>query len=370
MPVGGTTGQVLSKTSETDYDTTWTTPNLDFLDDVAVSEPQWGQVLYYNGDTQSWVNDWVGPPDKVQWNGYNPSTTDPIPAVSAVYVTDISDGQAQLALASNANETGKKTAGVTFNEIAPESGAGFCLSGTMFGVPTSDWVAGDVLWLGVGGEIVNTRPTSVTSLVRIGVVLRADPFPDQEGAILVNIEVVEPGEPGPEGPPGSGASSLDELTDVAVTSPQWNQVLVYNGETNSFQNQRWQPDGVNIWCYNTSESETIPANSVVYAIGGMSEYGDVAVAVASNNDTTGQLAIGLTQAEMAPNGGYSSINLSGVMGGWDTSAYAPGDTLWLGIDGALTTTKPTSVTSLVRVGTVLTSSETDGNILVSLQVAL
>ena len=53
---GGTVGQVLSKIDSTDYNTQWTTNNLDNLSDVAVSTPLDKQLLIYDNATSLWVN--------------------------------------------------------------------------------------------------------------------------------------------------------------------------------------------------------------------------------------------------------------------------------------------------------------------------
>lgn len=60
IPAGGTTGQVLAKNSNTDYDTEWITggggaSDLDDLTDVTITSPTSGQVLKYDGTV--WKND-------------------------------------------------------------------------------------------------------------------------------------------------------------------------------------------------------------------------------------------------------------------------------------------------------------------------
>lgn len=60
LPRGGSTGQVLKKASDTDYDLEWGTGGggasaLDDLTDVTLTAPSTGQVLKYNGS--AWIND-------------------------------------------------------------------------------------------------------------------------------------------------------------------------------------------------------------------------------------------------------------------------------------------------------------------------
>ena len=61
IPVGGTTGQVLAKTSATDYAVGWTTvaTSLASLTDAIITSPTSGQYLTYNGT--EWVNTTVTP---------------------------------------------------------------------------------------------------------------------------------------------------------------------------------------------------------------------------------------------------------------------------------------------------------------------
>lgn len=61
VPTGGTTGQVMTKSSDTDYDTEWTTPSggastLAELTDTNISNPSNNQFLRYNRSTGKWVN--------------------------------------------------------------------------------------------------------------------------------------------------------------------------------------------------------------------------------------------------------------------------------------------------------------------------
>ena len=173
------------------------------LHNVAISDPQWGQILQYDGDQQLWLNQYLSV-DQLTSGGFNPSTTTAIPAMSVVY-TEFVEGQANLYVASNDDTTGDRSIAVTFNEIGTESGGGICYVGPMYGIDTFDWAVGDTLWLGVDGEIVNVKPTGVTSLVRIGTVLsvETDP-PSGDGRIFINPQVVDttPGPTGPAGPTG------------------------------------------------------------------------------------------------------------------------------------------------------------------------
>jgi hypothetical protein len=53
VAAGGTTGQVLIKSSNTNYETSWSTNSLNNLSNVSLSSPSSGDILEYNGT--NWV---------------------------------------------------------------------------------------------------------------------------------------------------------------------------------------------------------------------------------------------------------------------------------------------------------------------------
>ena len=56
VPTGGTTGQVLTKTSATDYATAFSTLNTSYLSDVVITSAANGQILQYDNATSKWKN--------------------------------------------------------------------------------------------------------------------------------------------------------------------------------------------------------------------------------------------------------------------------------------------------------------------------
>ena len=61
LPEGGTSGQVLAKQSDDDYDADWIdaggiTGDLSGLSDVDINNPTDGQSLVYDAETEKWVN--------------------------------------------------------------------------------------------------------------------------------------------------------------------------------------------------------------------------------------------------------------------------------------------------------------------------
>jgi hypothetical protein len=466
VPAGGTFGQVIVKVSnDIDYATAWVDPSvgalsdttltnpvtgdvltydsvteqwvnqpvagggastLDELTDVAVDTPQWGQTIKWDGDIEQWVNSYADPARQVVNDGFNPSTTDTIPPATVVY---ISGGDPQdpymppyIAPASNADATGMEAIGITPGPVFPQNGTNVVLAGHVFGVDTSAFNAGDELWLGVNGALTATKPTGVTSIVRVGFVVAADEF---DGQILVDIDAA--GEQGPQGEPGPGVPAggtpgqvlikwiggdydtvwsspvIDNLADVAVTTPSDGQVLTYDSATSQWVNETpsagsagaldaltdvtiASPQGGQVIKYNSGTSQWVngyadAANQMGIFVGNATANqipylravyisGDVGfstlVELASNDSANGERAIGVTNGAINSGAGGQVIT-QGYIYNVNTGSWASGDTLWLDTSGQLTNVKPTGVTSLVRIGFV-TIAGASGQIYVSVQV--
>jgi len=56
VPAGGTSGQVLTKTSATDYATSFSTLNTSYLSDIVITTAANGQILQYDSATSAWKN--------------------------------------------------------------------------------------------------------------------------------------------------------------------------------------------------------------------------------------------------------------------------------------------------------------------------
>jgi hypothetical protein len=110
---------------------------------------------------------------------------------------------------------------------------------------------------------------------------------------------------------------------------------------------------------------TIPIGTVVYINGASGNFPTIARADASGDSTSAQ-TIGLTQAAIN-NNSNGVIVLIGDVTGLDTSAYTGGTQLYLGANGAWTSTKPYAPTHLVYVGIVVKSHPSTGVISVKIQ---
>jgi hypothetical protein len=74
VPEGGTTGQVLAKSSNDDYDTEWANNTLANLDDVDVPSPSTGHVLTYNAVFGKWLPQGISIPVSL-YNSIDRATT-------------------------------------------------------------------------------------------------------------------------------------------------------------------------------------------------------------------------------------------------------------------------------------------------------
>ncbi|CAB4154382.1 hypothetical protein UFOVP629_113 [uncultured Caudovirales phage] len=145
---------------------------------------------------------------------------------------------------------------------------------------------------------------------------------------------------------GGGASTLDDLTDVVITTPEEFQGLLYNGAS-------WVNSYTPVSTYvRNAEATTLTIGTCVYLFGATGDHASVKRAD-NNSDTTSSKTIGVVGASItASNNG--PIVTRGYVDGIDLSTgYTAGDVLWLGEAGAFTTTKPTAPDHLVFIGVVV-----------------
>ena len=146
--------------------------------------------------------------------------------------------------------------------------------------------------------------------------------------------------------PGSGSLALDDLSDVVITSPEEFQGLSYNGTS-------WVNSHQPLVSYvRNAEATTLTTGTCVYLFGSTGDHASVKRAD-NNSDTTSSKTVGVAGANItASNNG--PIVTRGYVDGIDLSTgYTAGDVLWLGENGAFTTTKPTAPDHLVFIGVVV-----------------
>lgn len=144
---------------------------------------------------------------------------------------------------------------------------------------------------------------------------------------------------------GGGASTLNDLTDVVITSPEEFQTLEYNGT-------EWVNKHSSVISYvRNVDTVTLPVGTVVYLFGATGDHATVKRAD-NSSDSTSSKTIGVVGASISVNGNGPVIT-RGYVDGIDLSSYSAGTVLWLGDDGAFTSTKPSAPQHLVFVGVVV-----------------
>ena len=113
-----------------------------------------------------------------------------------------------------------------------------------------------------------------------------------------------------------------------------------------------------------AESSTILNGTVVYVSGGLGA--NSLIKRAGNADGTAERVIGVATQDIGANN-IGFITTSGVVNKFNTSAYAEGDLLWLGTNGAMTNVKPNTSVDQICIGVVLSSHATQGSLLVAVK---
>lgn len=191
VPVGGTTGQILAKVDDTDY-------NLEWIENYA----NYTSVLKHTVKASVAVT-------KGQ----------------AVYVSGASGTNMLVSKASNATEaTSSKTLGLVAQDLAI-NGQGFVITeGLLSNLNTNSATIGDPVWLGVDGALIYglvNKPYAPSHLVFIGIVTRVSAT---VGEIFVKVQ---------------NGFELREIHDVDLitTTPSNNEILTYESSTSLWKNK-------------------------------------------------------------------------------------------------------------------------------------
>jgi hypothetical protein len=183
IPSGGTTGQILAKLDDTNY-------NLEWIENFA----------NYTSTLKHQVK-----------------AGEAITKGQAVYVSSADGTNMIVSKASNATEaTSSKTMGLIAQTLA-NNGKGFVITeGLLAGLNTASATAGDPVWLGTGGNLIYglaDKPVAPAHLVFIGIVTRAN---SSNGEIFVKVQ---------------NGFELQELHNVLITSPTGGASLEYQAST-------------------------------------------------------------------------------------------------------------------------------------------
>jgi hypothetical protein len=183
LPVGGTTGQILTKNSGTDYDAAW-------MDNYA----DWTSVVKHRV-----------------------KAGESITKGQAVYVSSADGTNMIVSKASNASEgTSSKTMGLLESTVSNNGIANVVTEGLLAGLNTASANAGDPVWLGTSGNLIYgllNKPVAPAHLVFIGVVTRSNA---NNGEIFVKVQ---------------NGFELDELHDLSVKNASDGDMIKYVAST-------------------------------------------------------------------------------------------------------------------------------------------
>ena len=144
-----------------------------------------------------------------------------IPQFSVVYINGSQGTYPTVALAqANSEMTSTGTYGVTANAIPNNQQGTVIPFGLLENINTNGFTDGQPLWLSptVAGAVTGTKPSAPNHIVFIGTVTRAHPSLGR-----VEIKVVN-------------GYELDELHNVAISTPSNGQTLTYNSSTQLWTN--------------------------------------------------------------------------------------------------------------------------------------
>src|SRR6056300_349714 len=147
-----------------------------------------------------------------------------------------------------------------------------------------------------------------------------------------------------------------KLTDAATGATAWSDL-----------GQAAEVSTISYEVRNESGS-SIPIGSVVYVDGGSGSSDHVTIALSdASSESTSSKTFGIT-AETIANNSTGKVILEGLVEGVDTSAFSPGDTLWLSTTaGEFENTIPVTPDHAVFVGYAVRCQQNNGSIFVKIQ---
>ena len=232
VPAGGTAGQYLQKIDGVDYNTDWVTLNLSAyapLNSPAFTgNPTAPTAALGDNDTSlattAFVQQELASGTAVAKNlevYVRNQTGSTLAAGAIVYINGATGNRPTVTLAQANNDANSaQTMGFVKTAIA-NNGFGYVIvRGEVENLDTSALTEGVQLYLSptTPGAWTTTKPSAPQHLVYVGIVIRSHPT---QGVILVAVQ---------------NGYELNELHDVAISSPTNGQVLKYNSSTGLWYN--------------------------------------------------------------------------------------------------------------------------------------
>ena len=198
--------------------------------------------------------------------------------------------------------------------------------------------------------------------------------------------------------PGTNVATvenIEDIGDVVLTTPQLGDVLRYSGgnwvndvipeinslddiagvniidplnyQTLTFDGTNWvNKDAASVTLVTNAETTSLAAGEVVYLFGAQGNRATVKRA-SNTSDATSSKTVGIVAQTILPNG-TGAVVTQGYVSGLNTSAYTPGDVLWLSSTaGQFTTTKAVAPNHLVFIGVVARANAGNGIVYVKTQ---
>ena len=220
LPSGGTTGQILAKSSNTNYAVEWIENYADYTETVKLKVKNDGTRALYKGEP--------------------------------VYVTGSDGTNVLVGRSTNATEGGSsKTIGLLAQNLAT-NGQGFVIKEGKLGTldTSTAGAVGDPVWLGVDGALIyglSNKPHGATHLVYLGVVTKKN---GSTGEIFVQVQ---------------NGFEIRELHDVGIGYDETitdNEVLAYDTTSGTWINQTAVEAGlVDLNSTQTLENKTLIGSS-------------------------------------------------------------------------------------------------------------
>ena len=271
VPAGGLAGQFLQKTTTgVDYATDWVTLNLSAYaplnSPLFTGDPRGPTAALGDNDTSlattAFVQQELASGVAVAKNlevFVRNQTGSTIAAGSIVYISGATGNKPLITLAQANNDANSaQTMGFVKTAIA-DNGTGYVIvRGEVENLDTSALTEGVQLYLSptTPGAWTTTKPSAPQHMVYVGIVIRSHPT---QGIILVAV---------------MNGLELEELHNVAISSPTNGQVLKYDSATNLWKNQTDLNSGVwgSITGTLSSQTDLQSALNAKQNVSAMSDY--------------------------------------------------------------------------------------------------
>jgi len=225
------------------------------------------------------------------------STGSTLAPFTVVYINGATGNKATVAKAqANAEATSAGTYAVTESSIANNADGNVIAAGVLSNIDTSAFADGDKLYLSptVAGGVTTTKPSAPNHLVYVGVVTRSHPT---QGTVSVRIQ---------------NGYELEELHNVAITSPATLDLLAYDSSTSLWKNQTFSMLGLETSAHASSTYYLASNPSSYITASALSPYLTSATAASTYQTITGMSSYLTTASAASTYAPLSSPSLTGT----------------------------------------------------------